>query len=261
MRSITFLTTTAAGLALTLGALAGCSGDDPPPIQTPTSEEIRDFFAYNPGSCWRYRFSQGGATLFATATMQGPDDTFVAGETLYSREFRLDSGGFPTVWRLDTETAGQVRLLQSVGGDTQAERETRTYQAMPPIFANIEYAFGTTELEVEAGQRFETTTTPEVCSVSSGECTMDVSEEHEWTVTSTMANVNTPDGDQQAFRWQYRIQTDTETTTRIYNIVPGRGVANFVEADGTQYQVCDWRVCDSAGNCVGAPSCDALSCN
>lgn len=250
-------------LALTLlvaAALpAGCGGEDPPPKEVPTPAQVRDFFALNNDSCWRYKFIKSGATLFARVDVAGPNDTSIAGETVYVRKFRLESGGLPAEWFLDTEADAEVRLLRSTSGTDQASRETRRYDTAPaPLFGTLAYdRAGAAELE--EGARFTTESTPMLCTGEDQTCAAGNLERHEWTVLGT-ESVTTPDGDKDAVKLQYRITADTGGGTANYFLVPGLGIAKFTDFDGTFYQVCDWRVCDATGACVGAESCAALTC-
>ena len=251
--------------ALALATLAGlalataCSGEDPPPVQVPSPTEVRDYFALNNDSCWRYKFIRSGANLFARVDVTGPNDTSVAGKTVYVRKFALESGGLPVEWFLNTEADADVRLVRATSGRDRTTRETRRYDADPtPLFGTLEYA-RSGEVQLEEGARFTVETTPTLCTGEEQTCADGTLERHEWTVLGSEA-VSTPDGEQQAQKLQYVITADTGGGTANYFLVPGRGIAKFTDFDGTFYQVCDWRVCDSSGTCVGAESCAALTC-
>lgn len=246
--------------ALAISAV-GCSGEDPPEKQVPTPEQVRDYFALNGGNCYRYRFSEGAATLFANVEIAGPNMTSVAGKTVYVRKLTYDSGGLPQEWFLDTESEGEVRLVRATSGRDRINRETRNYEAELPLFYALEFDLRG-EFGLEQGDRFTTeATTPELCTGEEQTCAQGVAERHEWTVTSDTDTVTTPDGQETAIKLNYKVKDDTRETTEVYSLVPGKGVARFTNADGTIFQLCAWRVCDSAGACFGAESCAELTCN
>ena len=82
-------------------------------------------------------------------------------------------------------------------------------------------------------------------------------ERHVWSVLSNSETVATPDGTATAYKLSYVRRGDTA----LYWTVPGFGLAKFNDFDNKRYQVCAARVCDSAGTCTGAPSCDELNCS
>lgn len=263
METRTFRSILSAAGALTvltsLGVVA-CSGDDPVEREVPTPAQVRDYFALNDGSCWRYRFQQGAATLFARVEVSGPNMQSVAGETVYVRKFTFESGGLPREWYLDTEADGEIRLLRATSGLDRTSRETRRYEETAPLFGALEFDVQN-QFGLEQGDRFTTeSTTPELCTGEDQSCAPGPAERHEWTVTSTDEEVTTPDGQEVAVKMNYRVSDDEGSRTEVYSLVPGKGVARFTDEEGTVYQVCAWRVCDSAGACIGAPSCAELDC-
>ena len=226
-------------------------------IEVPSPTTVRDYFALNNDSCWRYRFTRSNATLFSRVDITGPNDTSIAGSTVYVRKFLLESGGLPIEWFLDTESDGAVRLLRSTAGRDRDSRETRRFEGMmPPLFAQLEFDF-TGELKFEGS--FQTDVVPVLCTGADQTCGDGVNERHSWNVLG-QEMVNTPDGDQMAVKLNYTITTDASSQTAQYFLVPNRGIAKFTDFDGTFYQVCDWRVCDSNSSCVGATSCNELTC-
>jgi hypothetical protein len=63
--------------------------------------------------------------------------------------------------------------------------------------------------------------------------------------------VTTSEGEAAAVTMDYRKNGIPST----WWLVPGYGFAKFQNFDGTTYQVCAARVCDSTGACTGAPDC------
>lgn len=245
-------------LVVTAPATSGCGDEESGARSQPTPAEIRRFFGLHAGSCWRYRYQALNATLFAQAQIEGPNTAAVVGEVVYVRTFRRDSGGLADEWYLDTEKDRSIRLFRSVEGPSASERVTHRYgidAAMPPLFGAFRYGLDR-EIEFEDAI-YATDTTPEVCAP---ECVSGREEAHTWSVSPDPALVSTPEGEQSALQLEYRIQGDRDETTR-YFLVPDLGFARWIDRDGTPYQLCDMRVCDEAGVCRGAESCDALTCS
>ena len=231
--------------------LAACGGGNKSEKPVPTPEFVRDNYALGGGSCWRYRFTSMGVPRFATASVEGPNEQSIAGHTVYVYSFRLESGGLPEEWFFDTEADGEIRLLRSTEGQ-QMDRQTYRYEGaeQPPLFAKYEFDLAGQNGELAPGERFEVDTIPEVCDASSGDCMMGETERHTWTVLGEEM-VNTPDGEAQALSLEYRLRGRTAR----YAFVEGKGFASFTDFDGTIYQLCGQRVCDSAGTCTGAADC------
>lgn len=245
-----------------MATLPGCGGEDPPEVQVPTPAEVRDYFGLGADSCWRYRYKQGSANLYRRVDITGPNDTSISGHVVYLRKLAFESGGLPQEWYLDTESKGEVRLLRAADGADRQSRETRRYETEPtPLFGQLAFDFGG-DLALEAGVRFTTEgATPELCTGEAQTCAPGAAERHEWTV-SGQEMVSTPDGDEMAFKMSYKVTDDAGSSTEFYWLVPGKGIAKFTDNNGTIYQVCNWRVCDAGGGCVGADNCtDQLTCN
>jgi hypothetical protein len=228
--------------------LLGCGGEDtPPPVEQPDAPAVRTAYGLNPGSCWKYRYTQTGVDLFANVDVAGPNDTAIAGRTVYVRSFRLEAGGLPTEDYFDTESDSKVRLIRHVEGQGTA-RTTKRYEdnAEPPVFA--EYHFNSKkEVIMRQGDKFETLATPK-----------DMAEErHVWSVLSDEEQIVTPDGTKPGYKLQY---TRGTSETALYYVVPEFGVANFIDFAGVTHQVCAARVCDASGACTGSDSCSNLVC-
>ncbi len=250
------------GCVISTATLTGCSGEDPPAVEIPSPAQVRDYFGLNADSCWRYRYKQGSANLYRRADVAGPNETSISGHTVYVRKLAYESGGLPVEWYLETELNGEVRLLRSATGRDRDARETRRYETEPtPLFGALEYDFSG-NIDLKVGTRFTTeTATPDLCTGMEQSCAPGPTERHEWTVSNTEM-VATPDGEEMAIKMNYKVTDDTRTTTEVYWLVPGKGIAKFTGDDGTVYQVCNWRVCDAAGACTGAANCtDMLTCN
>lgn len=234
---------------VSLFAFAGCGGDDGPPRETfPAPDVVRTAYGLNAESCWRYRFSRDGNSLFATVTVSGPNMDAVAGRTVYIQKYQLESGGLPTEDYFDTESNGEIRLLRHAEGAQAQNRVTKRYEedATPPLFAKFKLD-RTGQPILDVGERFETNSTPKDLPI----------ERHVWSVLSNAEMVVTPDGDKAAYKLQYNRET---SSTAVYFVVPGFGVARFVDFSGTTHQVCAARVCDGRGACAGADSCASLVC-
>lgn len=228
-------------LALLLGA-GGC-GESPPAMKlVPTPEVVRTVYGLGDGSCWKYRFSQGGTNLFATVTLSGPNETAIAGHSVWVRKYQLESGGLPTEDYLEVGEEAEVRLLRHVEGQQDA-RVTRRYEddPTPPLFARFRYdaSAGAT---LNEGDRFETMPTPKDLPI----------ERHVWTVLSENDTASTPGGDQTAYKLQYARGANE---TAVYHLVPNFGFAKITDFAGVTHQVCAARVCDASGACTGAASC------
>jgi hypothetical protein len=234
-------------LSLLVHCAAACGEEAPPPRPQPSSAQVRTAFGLGDGSCWRYRFTSQGASLFATVTVRGPDATVIAGKKVFIRSFSLDSGGRPDIQYLDAETNGEVLLRRFDTSDAN-QRVTYRYDATAPVFARFDLdASGQVRLRDE---RLETDTTP----------TDGALERHVWTSLPD-ETVMTPDGPATSKKLEYRLtRGQGAPKVALYNLVPGQGIARFVDFDGTAYQVCAQRVCDGDGQCTGAPSCAELQC-
>ena len=247
----------ATGMAV---AVSACGDDDaPPPVTAPAPEIVRDAYGLNGGSCYRFR----AGNLFANATIEGPNTSSIVGRTVYRWSFRLQSGGLPDEWFLETEQDGAVRLLRAVDGRTADERTTREYQDTdtPPLFYQLSQdRFGDIFLS-------DTTFVTEVTPVCNGAgCSDPVSlERHEWVVQDDEAMVVSPDapGGEPGVRLLYLRTINGSMMPAEYALVPGKGFAQIRAFDGTLWQACNWRYCDEAGNCAGAASCEPadLACN
>ncbi len=235
--------------------LSACGEREIPVKEVPKSEEVRDFYGLGNGSCWRYRYSINGSTVFARASVQGPNTQSIAGESLFELRFTEAGGGQPQEWYLNAEADGEIRLARTAEG-VAASRVIKTYEdkATRPTFLKMDYDMANAAI-VRAGDRFENDATPTIDGAAG-----DV-ENHVWVVNSVNEPVNTPDGSKESVSLTYRKRIGSETLTANYNLVPGLGFAKIVNAQGVTFQVCDQRVCDSQGNCVGANSCDELTCN
>lgn len=232
--------------------LAACGEDKPISRPVPSPEVVRNMYGLGDGSCWRYRFAQGGTSLYATVSVSGPNTTAIAGKTVFVRKLQLESGGLPLEDYFDTSADGEVRLLRHVEGQ-QGDRVTKRYEddPEPPLFAKFIVVDADTA-RLTLGESWETTPTPKELPI----------ERHVWSVLSETDPVDTPSGEQPSYKLNYnRSAGGGAMATSTFNVVPGFGVARFVDFDGTMYQVCDARVCDAAGTCTGAASCDALACN
>ena len=240
------------------GGAYGCGEDSAPVrIEAPAPELVREAYGLGGGSCYQYQ----AGNLSATVTVDGPNTTSIVGRTVYRWSFRLQAGGLPNDWFLDTESNGEVRLLRSVEGQTSQERTTRNYQdpGAAPLFYRVIRDFDGSALLVDS--RFKTDVTPDCAGPG---CPDPVPvEEHEWTVQSNPDPVSTPEGEATPVELLYRRTIDGQQDTAVYSLVPGRGFARIRTFDGTVYQVCNWRYCDGEGNCTGAASCDPadLRCN
>lgn len=236
------------GLLLPLWALVGCGGREKPPVEIPTKEQARDFYALNAESCWLYRYNQD---LRLSITVSPPNDRVIAGETVYIMKFnRVTGGGLPDEWYLDAETDAEIRLLRSVVGSTQETRVTSRYETVAPLFAKF-VLDPMKNASLELGARFETETAP--LDQDGNELPL---EQHRWTVQQLDEMVTTSSGSAAAVTLEYRKDGMTST----YWLVPGYGFAKFLDFAGTTYQVCDARVCDSTGACTGAADCAQLDC-
>lgn len=252
----------AATCLLSAFALTACGGEDPPAVELPSDEQVRDYFAVNNDSCWRYKYRQGNANLFRRVDITGPNMTSISGHTVYVRKVAYESGGgLPREWYLESAGQGELRMLRSADGRERDTRATRRYETgTTPLFGQLEFDFSG-KYDLEVGARFTTeASTPDLCTGIDQSCAPGPAERHEWTVASEEM-VTTPDGQEMAFKMSYKVTDDARSLTEFYWLVPGKGIAKFSDSDGTSYQVCDWRVCDSKGECVGAASCAELACN
>ena len=224
----------------------GCGGREMPPVEVPTKEQVRDFYALNADSCWLYAYNNN---LRLSITVSQPNDRVIAGKTVYIVKFnRLTGGGLPDEWYLDAETAPEIRLLRNVSGASEDVRMTSRYEMTGPLFAKFVFdAMKQTTLMV--GERFETETMP----LDRDGNALPL-EQHRWTVQSNTEMVTTSDGMKAAVTLDYR----KNGTPSTWWLVPGYGFAKFQSFDGTTYQVCDARVCDSTGACTGAPDCATM---
>jgi hypothetical protein len=251
-RSVSGLRSAAVSAGFVVGMLlSACGGTERPPVETPTAADARDFWGLNPESCWRYRYRTSGGTtdVFATVSIQGPDDRRIAGKTIFLQSYQPESGGQPTEYLLDVDTApGEIRLAQ-LGEGSGAMRVVRTYDTEPrPLFAKLE--FDAQKSVAFAEDIFTTASTPR------GE-TAPV--QHKWIVLNKADMAPTPEGMKPAIKLSYE-RSDLPGTA-IYWLVPGYGFASFRDAANTQHDVCAARVCDSSNNCTGAPSCSGLTCS
>ncbi len=237
--------------------LAACGGEEAPPRPKPSAEQVRDYYGLNSGSCWRYKYQRAGATLFTDATLSGPNATSIAGRTVYVRAVRQQSSTSVDEWFLDAEKDAEIRLVRSTFGNG-AGRTTSRYENSSPLFARLEFD-RTQQVALNVGDRFESDVVPSVC-VGSSDCADGPAERHEWAVLKADEMVMTADGPLTGYLLEYRIITDTERKTARYTLVPGRGFLRFTDFDGTFYDLCAYRACDSAGACVGAMSCNDLAC-
>lgn len=241
-------------------SLASCGDDEFPTTERPGPDAVRAYYGLGGGSCLRYRYSSGGNTLFARVDVKGPDEQRVAGETVYVWEFReTEAGGFPDEWLL-IPGEGELRLVRSTFGATQQERVTYRYEdADRPLFAQLELDDG--EIIFEPGP-FETLTTPERCPVQDEACTTpEAPFSHVWTVLDDQGMAVTPTGTSTAVELNYEVEREGVAESWRYSLVPNFGFARMISPDGITYQVCAARICDGAGTCTGAPSCDELTCN
>lgn len=240
----------AIGLLASLSPVAGCGGgDDGPPKAAVPPAAVRDFTGLVDGNCWRYRYARSGSTLFTNVSISGPNEMVIAGAKVYLRQTVNDGGGFPDVEYLDTEHDGEVRLLRLDTTGSNGMRLSKRYETppVPTIVRFLRTADGTVVLP--AGSRIELESTP-----VDGQL-----ERHAWRVSTEPEMVQLPDGPAEAIRLEYRYTEGANTWTAFYSLVPGKGFAKIVDFQGTTYQVCAQRVCDSGGNCTGAPDCN-LSC-
>lgn len=256
------------GALLGLGSIllsAGCGDDEIPPTPIPDAEETRQYFGLTDGSCIRYRFAQSGATLFATASVLGPDLASVAGREVYRWQFLLPQSTQPVdEWLIEAQDDGELRLLRAIDGSGQSGRVTRTYTCFgddcppadetEPQLLGLEYEDDQPALPL--GSTFQVTTTPEI---STG-----TSEPEEHTVVVQNEIMVTPPRATEpvlAKEVAYQVRRGTGASRNmVFDLVPGQGFAT-VQDGPVVYTACDWRVCDLDGNCQGASSCAELSCN
>jgi hypothetical protein len=233
---------------LTLLVAVGCGGREKPPVEIPSKEQVRDFYALNAGSCWLYKFNEN---LRLSISVSEPNDRVIAGKITYVVNFtRVTGGGLPDQWYLDAETNPEIRLLRTVTGVSEP-RVTSRYEAEAPLFAKFVFD-AMKEVKLTVGERFETETTP-----LDKDGNMLPIEQHRWTVQRDDEMVTTSSGTATAVTLEYR----KNGTPSTYWLVPGYGFAKWQGFDGTTYQVCDARVCDSTGACTGASNCtDQLDC-
>jgi hypothetical protein len=230
-------------LALGTALLAGaCGGDPPPPKEVPAGDIVRTLYGLNPGSC--YRYEQLGQRLYATFDVAGPNTNSIAGRTVYVRSYRLDAGGRPVEEYFATDAEGEIRLIRKV--DNMGNVSRYEMDEVAPLFAKFEYNIKKEAL-MKTGDRFMVTAQPKDLPA----------EMHEWTVKSDAKMIVTTDGEKVGYDLQYRINAGTPST---WQIVPGYGVASFVDFNGVTHQVCDARICDASGVCTGAADCLQLAC-
>ena len=254
----------ALALALALAAATlGCGEAELIEIPIPDAVETRGYFGLTDGSCVRYRYSEGAATLFATTSITGPDETSVAGRSAYRwRLVRQASTQPEEEWLIEAQDDGELRLLRSIETQEGANRLTRTYtcfgdgcgdpDAEEPLLLGLE--FEADALALPVGSTFVTTTTPEL---SAGE---PAPEEHTVTVLDE-PTLPGPAGDVAGKELLYqRAVGVTQPRTIVLGLVPGVGLATL-RLGSTRYTACDWRVCDTDGNCEGPPTCAELSCS
>lgn len=235
-----------------LAALAACGGDPPPVVMIPTANQARDFYGLGKGSCWRYRYAAGATSAFTTVSVDGPDDKRVAGKVVWVVSVQPEVGGQPTQYLLDVDTTpGKMFLAQWAEG-SGAMRVTETYDTEPrPIFGTFEFD-AANKIVFAKADIMQTASTPRKMS----DADMPVPIEHKWVVLNRMANVATSSGAATAIEMTYKHGTKLST----YRLVPGYGMASFIDSTNTSYQVCAARVCDSSGACTGASSCANLVC-
>ena len=223
------------------GLLCACGGTEAPPEDNkPTPAEVRTFWGLQPGSCWRYKIPTGtpGFSEFATVEISAPNDKVVAGRTVYIQTYKRDSGLEDQLY-FDTESNSEIRLARSEDGPG-ADRVTRVFETEPlPLFGAFRFE---EDVVVFKQDVFETTATPRALDA----------ELHKWVVFAKDQDVATADGTAKAYKLRYTRGTQTAE----YFVVPGYGFAKFTDFDNKDHQVCAARVCDSAGACTGASSCE-----
>lgn len=238
----------ALGGALLIAACGDEVTNTPPKV--PTSQEVRSFWGLNPGSCWTYRYVTGSGQSYAKIDVKGPDSNIIAGKTVYIQGYTVASApSTPNELYLDAETAPDLRLARSVEGFGMM-RTTKVFETSQPLFSTFKYGSDGTTPELSA-QVFETTVTPKV--IVGGVSSQGEAERHRWLVTMGMVSAVVHDGSTKtAIELQYTRGAQTAT----YKLVPGYGFASFTDFEQRSHQVCNARICDAAGTCTGATSCE-----
>jgi hypothetical protein len=219
----------------------------------PDTAHMLGFMGLTPGSCWTYKSGMLG--VYVTTSVSPADSNVIAGRTVYKESTLPAAGGLPTDRYFDATSAGKLLLARFDDGSMQSTRVSRLYDMDPlPLFGLFD--FDSSNTVIFKGTTFDTKSTPDV-AMGSGARMPGTQEDHRWVVISTSAMTPIDDGSQKpSIELSYSVTGQTQSAT--YWLVPNYGVAQYLDFDGTMYQVCAARICDASGmNCTGAAACGA----
>lgn len=237
-----------------------CSGGGRTEVETPNSQEVRDFYGLNPGSCITYDIP--ARNISGRVDITGPNMISIAGQTVFDQKLILQSAERPFARQFKTDEEGEVRLLRSSTGAGREEITSRYEAVAAPVFLRLRYDRAGA-VELEPGAKFEVETTPERCGqmINNGEsCETGMPERHVWQVFENTKTVATPDGDMEAVELLYRRTIGSETDEARYQLVPGRGIVGFTDFSGDIFNVCAWKICAADGTCDSDVECTSMQC-
>lgn len=268
-----FSTRALAGL-LALGGALGCGEEqvfEPDPV--PTADEVRSFFGLVDDACVEF-YDTATTVLPATMSVYPPSTALLAGRTTYRIALKRPGQGYLEFLDVEAQDDGELRLLRmEVTAPGGSQRESVRYHcstidpdqpcpdrdAAEPVVLKL--AYDEAGALTIAENSFEVVTTPMIQLGTAAEARSTVVETVRTTVT-TGVSTRAPYTGVTEQGVQIRLTRDVagvESVIRL-KLVPYAGITEIL-IDGSTYQSCDWRVCDLAGNCVGADSCTTLQCS